>query len=208
MDHPVDKTEKEPLYEESMISDKVVEAVLDHTWSGGFDRNGSHSAGEYVEYEQSFHNPGEPRSAVREMLKVALKTISEEQNRDWEQAAMQFHDGMLYYRSLLVRIGEIIGPDARVDDEGKLTDEVLVAKLPECVMALTEEFDLGVDQQIGAFFSGRNLVMGQIDPNSSHGKDKLGQAVDLIRDLLLHDDGTAEARATRFVLTYQKERNV
>lgn len=207
----MDQPDKDPLYSTSMITREIVDRLINHTWSGGFDRNGSHSSGEYQEYECSVQNPGSPYSTIYEILGLGLKLIAENENRDWETAAMQFHDGMMYYRNLLVRIGEIIGPDARMGDDGVMQDDIIVAKLPELVLALTEEFDnrwsLKAPQILEIVQGHPTVRFGEVDPLASHGKDKLGQAVDLLRDLLLHDDGTAEARATRFVLNYQKERS-
>lgn len=194
---------------EIIITDEMVDAALDHTWSGGFDRNGSHMSGEYVEYENSFHNPGDPRSAIRELIGAALSVRPEVS--DWEKAALEVHGAMTKYRSLLLRIGEILGPDANVDASGQLTGEVQIDLLPDTVQALTEDFDSRTSVHISSIFDSLGGLPSGAKTTSistaDSGKDRLGQAVDLLRDLLLHDDGTAEARATRFVLTYQKERS-
>ncbi len=46
-----------------------------------------------------------------------------------------------YYRNLLIQIGEIIGKEAYISDDGSIQDSVLCAKLPELVQDLVDKED-------------------------------------------------------------------
>lgn len=57
----------------------------------------------------------------------------------WYEAAAQFHRNEQFYRGLLEQIGEIIGEEAYIADDGSRSDEVLCLKLPELVKRLAGE---------------------------------------------------------------------
>ena len=61
------------------------------------------------------------------------------QATNWEESARQYHRNTQYYRNLLVKIGETIGSESYVADDGSISEDILCAKLPELVTALQEE---------------------------------------------------------------------
>lgn len=75
------------------------------------------------------HNSGVLDEAV-------AKTVSDEFInivKAWYETAIFYHKNEEYYRGLIVKIGEMLGPDAYTDDAGKIHDSVLCAKVPELV---------------------------------------------------------------------------
>lgn len=56
-----------------------------------------------------------------------------ETSRGWMETAAFHSRNEDYYRSLVVKIGEMIGDAAYTDDAGDLHDSVLCAKVPELV---------------------------------------------------------------------------
>jgi hypothetical protein len=70
---------------------------------------------------------------------LPLPTTLEEaiRQRDaWVASAMQFHKNETYYRGLVVSIGEKLGPDAYVSDDGSVQQDILCAKIPEMIERL------------------------------------------------------------------------
>lgn len=57
----------------------------------------------------------------------------------WEETAAQYARNHEYYRGLVVRCGDVLGPAAHVADDGSSSPDVLVAKVPELVAAVTAE---------------------------------------------------------------------
>lgn len=57
----------------------------------------------------------------------------------WVESACQFSRNEDYYRGLLDRIGNALGPDAFTADAGSISESVLRAKLPELVEALVAQ---------------------------------------------------------------------
>ena len=51
----------------------------------------------------------------------------------WRETAKQAQRNTEYYRGLLVQIGEFLGPEAYISDDGSVQDDVIVAKLPEMI---------------------------------------------------------------------------
>lgn len=81
----------------------------------------------------------EPETREREMDSVLAEAISRPVGRAlsaWWETAAQHHRNEQYYRGLLVKIGEMIGAEAYVSDDGSVHDDVLVAKIPELVSKL------------------------------------------------------------------------
>lgn len=58
------------------------------------------------------------------------------QLENWMETAKQYARGEEYYRGLLDEIGNIIGDEAFICDDGSRSDSVLRAKLPELVKKL------------------------------------------------------------------------
>lgn len=58
-----------------------------------------------------------------------------QQAKNWEESAALFHRNEQYYRDLLLQIAEVLGPEKFVCDSGDVSDEVLVAKIPELARA-------------------------------------------------------------------------
>lgn len=53
----------------------------------------------------------------------------------WCDTAQRHCKNEFYYRGLVVNIGEMLGPDAYISDDGSIQDEVLCAKVPELIAA-------------------------------------------------------------------------
>lgn len=73
------------------------------------------------------HERSARQTAEEELAKVVYERDS------WERTAKGFHGGLNYYRGLLVQIGEMLGPDAKTQDDGGVVPDVLVAKVLELV---------------------------------------------------------------------------
>lgn len=54
----------------------------------------------------------------------------------WVESAAQFSRNEDYYRGLVERIGQAIGTQAHIADDGSRSQDVLCAKVPELVAAL------------------------------------------------------------------------
>jgi hypothetical protein len=52
----------------------------------------------------------------------------------WEETAIEMANNMEYYRDTLIKIGEIIGKNAFIADDGSVSDSVLIQKLPDLVL--------------------------------------------------------------------------
>ena len=82
----------------------------------------------------------DPRTETREM-DVELATVFAERVDAWIETARQHAHNEEYYRGLLDRIGERVGPSAYVSDDGSVQDSVLRAKVPDLVSALLDEVE-------------------------------------------------------------------
>ena len=82
----------------------------------------------------------DPRTETREM-DVELATVFAERVDAWIETARQHANNEEYYRGLLDRIGERVGPSAYVSDDGSVQDSVLRAKVPDLVSALLDEVE-------------------------------------------------------------------
>ena len=51
----------------------------------------------------------------------------------WMDTAAQHCRNEAYYRDLVIEIGEMLGPDAFISDDGSIQQDVLCAKVPELV---------------------------------------------------------------------------
>ena len=63
----------------------------------------------------------------------------------WEETAMQYARNAEYYRSLVIRIGECFGQEAKISDDGSVQNGILCAKVPELVEAMFVKPSLVVD---------------------------------------------------------------
>jgi hypothetical protein len=68
---------------------------------------------------------------------MSLPTLSHRettiQRDNWMEIARQHCQNEQYYRGLLDQIGEILGPEAYISDDGSVQQDVVRAKLPELV---------------------------------------------------------------------------
>lgn len=69
-------------------------------------------------------------------MDVALAKAVAVRISGWMQIAAENARNTDYYRGLVVRCGESIGPDAFIQDDGGVCEHVLCAKVPELVEAL------------------------------------------------------------------------
>jgi len=51
----------------------------------------------------------------------------------WELVAQRLHRNTVYYRGLVVAIGELLGPEAYIADDGSRAEDVFCAKVPGIV---------------------------------------------------------------------------
>ena len=58
---------------------------------------------------------------------------------NWMDTGAQAQRNADYYRGLVVRCGKSIGPEAYIQDDGGVVDEVLCAKVPELVEELVSK---------------------------------------------------------------------
>lgn len=73
------------------------------------------------------------------VLRLCVDLTNAKTERDnWIQSAEQFARNEDYYRGLVVKIGEMCGPDAYVSDDGSVQQDVLCAKVPELVASLIQ----------------------------------------------------------------------
>jgi hypothetical protein len=65
-----------------------------------------------------------------------LNKLNGECDCGWKKSAAEFYDGMKYYRGLVVKIGEIIGHESHIAQDGSDMGEVLCAGVPDLVAAM------------------------------------------------------------------------
>jgi hypothetical protein len=63
----------------------------------------------------------------------------------WMDDAARAYRDAAYYRSLVVRCGEAIGPSSYIADDGSVSQDVLCAKVPELVEGLVADLDMALD---------------------------------------------------------------
>lgn len=68
-------------------------------------------------------------------------TQAKREAANWEESAAQFLRNQEYYRGLVVKIGEIIGEQAYIRDDGSVCEDVLCDKVPEIIAAGKERGD-------------------------------------------------------------------
>ena len=52
---------------------------------------------------------------------------------NWEEEARRFARDSDYYRGLLEQIGKMLGEEAFICDSGDISEDVLIAKIPEII---------------------------------------------------------------------------
>ncbi len=83
----------------------------------------------------------EPEASHMEMDATLATAISQPVSRSliaWYDTAAQHARNEEYYRGLLIKIGEILGPEAYISDDGSVQDHVLCAKVPDLVIQRLE----------------------------------------------------------------------
>jgi hypothetical protein len=79
----------------------------------------------------------ERRTAERDEA-FSRAEAAEKRAQTWEETACQGARNTGYYRDIVVAIGETIGLQAYVSDDGSVQQDVLCAKVPELVVALKD----------------------------------------------------------------------
>lgn len=74
----------------------------------------------------------DPETSHREMDVVLAEAIAR-RIAGWMDTAAQNQGNADFYRSIVVRIGEMFGPAAKTSDDGALQQDVLALKVPELV---------------------------------------------------------------------------
>jgi hypothetical protein len=78
-----------------------------------------------------------PGQKVDQFLKENGRLPGENPQADaWMETARQHCRNEVYYRDLLVRIGEMFGDAGKTSDDGSVQQDVICAKVPELVRAL------------------------------------------------------------------------
>jgi hypothetical protein len=67
-------------------------------------------------------------------LPETLEQAIRERN-GWCETAARHLRNEEYYRGLIIKIGEALGPEAYTSDDGSLQQDVLCAKVPELVLS-------------------------------------------------------------------------
>ena len=83
----------------------------------------------------------EPETSGQEMDVVLAMAIAKPVGcvlRNWYDTAAQHARNEEYYRGLVIQIGEMLGDEAYISDDGSVQQDVLCAKVPELVRALTQ----------------------------------------------------------------------
>ena len=81
----------------------------------------------------------EPETSGQEMdvvLAMAIAKPVSQVLRNWYDTAAQHARNEEYYRGLVIEIGEMLGEEAYVSDDGSTQQDVLCAKVPELVRKL------------------------------------------------------------------------
>lgn len=81
----------------------------------------------------------EPETSGREMDATLAEAISKPVARlaqAWHDTAAQHCRNEEYYRGLVIKIGEMLGPEAYISDDGSVQQDVLCAKVPDLVANL------------------------------------------------------------------------
>ena len=73
---------------------------------------------------------------------LALARECYQPKTNWEDCAREYARNCEYYRGLVVKCGELLGPAAKTQDDGGIVPDVLCAKVPELVAALGKDRDL------------------------------------------------------------------
>ncbi len=97
---------------------------------------------EYVRadvHERALDEKREDLAIVMDNHRASLNELAEaKRNAEfWEKGAARFSRNENYYRDLLDLIGHVLGPEAFTADDGSVSIDPLVAKLPELVERLT-----------------------------------------------------------------------
>lgn len=62
---------------------------------------------------------------------VKERQVLEKTNANWMETARQEHINARYYRDIIVRIGQMLGPEVYTQDDGGVVTDVLLAKVEE-----------------------------------------------------------------------------
>lgn len=80
-----------------------------------------------------------------ETLLARVEELEKSLKAEHEQAIF-YAKGLDYYRGVLVTIGEAIGREAYIAEDGSVQQDVLIAKLPELVKELVLTIEKGYDR--------------------------------------------------------------
>lgn len=80
----------------------------------------------------------DPETSNR-VMDVALAEAVAKRIASWMAETARAHNSIEYYRSLVIRCGDVFGEAARTCDDGSKSEDVLCAKVPELVEALYAE---------------------------------------------------------------------
>jgi hypothetical protein len=60
---------------------------------------------------------------------------------NWKEGAAQYHQNANFYCGLLDKVGEHLGPEVFVSDDGSIQDEPIRLKIPDMVAALRKQVE-------------------------------------------------------------------
>ncbi len=73
-------------------------------------------------------NPSDFRMATGEEIVEAMGAPIDDMQH-WKETARQFHQNEIFYRGIVHQVGELLGRDCYVSDDGSVQDEVLALKV-------------------------------------------------------------------------------
>ena len=116
----IDKTHTDPVVDAIIESQKTKEEIA-HNWA-------SETANEQV------------RSIMTQPLTLeGFQTMFERTLYVWLKDLHQSNRDMEFYRGIVTQIGDKFGNDAKLRDDGTLSDSVLVLRVPEVVAKLQKD---------------------------------------------------------------------
>lgn len=86
-------------------------------------------------------HPTVERLIEGDLYHSVIDAIEKEQKLtdNWVETARQHYRNEEYYQGLLTKIGEIIGKEAYIRDDGTISENVLRAKLPDLVEKIIQQ---------------------------------------------------------------------
>lgn len=73
------------------------------------------------------------------VMDVRLASAFQNSLEFWIRTALEFSDNADFYRSIVRQTGQLLGPEAKISDDGSVQQDVLALKVPELVKKLKDD---------------------------------------------------------------------